>query len=121
MKNLVAAIALLCLSSTVLAHDIYTDLRGMIAYSGSIESMNANVRKLAVKKFLLTSVAALFLATGAAHAEYETMQGIDWKCPGGVIVRFDRNGGKYEKGSTETVVITALQFERLQQGTDHKG
>jgi hypothetical protein len=27
MKNLVAAIALLCLSSTVLAHDIYTDLR----------------------------------------------------------------------------------------------
>jgi hypothetical protein len=27
MKTLVAAIALLCLSSTVLAHDIYTDLR----------------------------------------------------------------------------------------------
>jgi hypothetical protein len=27
MKNLVAAIALLCLSGTVLAHDIYTDLR----------------------------------------------------------------------------------------------
>jgi hypothetical protein len=75
--------------------------------------MNANVRKLAVKKFLLTSVAALFLATGAAHAEYETMQGIDWKCPGGVIVRFDHNGGKYEKGSTETVVITALQERRL--------
>jgi hypothetical protein len=58
-------------------------------------------------------IAALFLATGAAHAEYETMQGIDWKCPGGVIVRFDRNGGKYEKGSTETVVITALQERRL--------
>jgi len=31
--------------------------------------MNANVRKLAIKKFLLTSVAALFLATGAAQAE----------------------------------------------------
>jgi hypothetical protein len=28
MKNLVAAIALLCLSSTVLAHDIYSKLRG---------------------------------------------------------------------------------------------
>ena len=28
MKRLVAAIALLCLSSTVLAHDIYSNLRG---------------------------------------------------------------------------------------------
>jgi hypothetical protein len=57
-------------------------------------------------------IAVLFLATATAHAEYETTQGIDWKCPGGVILRFDRNGGKYEKGSTETVVITALQERR---------
>jgi hypothetical protein len=57
--------------------------------------------------------AALFLATGTAYAEYETVQGIVWKCPGGVIVRFDRNGGKYEEGSTETVVITAPQEHRL--------
>jgi len=40
----------------------------MIAYFGLIGSMNAHVRKLAMKKLLLTSVAALFLATGAAHA-----------------------------------------------------
>jgi hypothetical protein len=31
--------------------------------------MNAHVWKLAMKELLLTSVAALFLATGAAHAE----------------------------------------------------
>jgi hypothetical protein len=32
MKTLVAAIALLCLSNTVLAHDIYTDLRDRDGY-----------------------------------------------------------------------------------------
>src|SRR5262249_35820543 len=41
----------------------------MIGCFGSIGSMNAHVRKLAMKKLLLTSVAALFLATGTAHAE----------------------------------------------------
>src|SRR5262245_19031600 len=45
----------------------------MIACFGSIGSMNAHVRKLAVKKLLLTSVVALFLATGAAQA-------VEWQC-----------------------------------------
>src|SRR5262245_28740365 len=71
------------------------------------------MRVPAMKAAIIAGCAVLFLATATAHAEYETMQGIDWKCPGGVIVRFDRNGGKYEKGSTETVVITALQERRL--------
>jgi hypothetical protein len=55
----------------------------MIACSGSIGSMNANVRKLAMKKFLLTSVAALFLATGAARADDESDAVLQERCKNG--------------------------------------
>jgi hypothetical protein len=61
------------------------------------------------KKFLLTSVGALFLATGAAHAEDTlTMRGVDWKCRNGMVVRFDQVGGKREEGGSETLIITGI-------------
>src|SRR5262249_20236982 len=51
----------------------------MIVCFGSIASTNAHVRKLAMKKLLLTSAIVLFLATGAAHAAEDTRKWV-WRC-----------------------------------------
>ena len=91
----------------------WRELRDSLAVQAASCFRFTIMRVPAMKAAIIAGCAVLFLATATAHAEYETMQGIDWKCPGGLIVRFDRNGGKYEKGSTETVVITALQERRL--------
>jgi hypothetical protein len=60
-----------------------------------------------MKKLLLTGIAALFLATGTAHAQ-DTSRGVEWKCHDGIIVRFDSIGGKREEGASTTLIITGL-------------
>jgi hypothetical protein len=72
-----------------------------------------------MKKLLLAGVAALFLTTGTAHAEdtLVSRRGVEWKCPGGIIVRWDQIGDRYEEGASETLVVTGLP--RLGSGNLH--
>jgi hypothetical protein len=77
-----------------------------------------------VKNLLLTGVAALFLATGTAHAQdaLVTRRGVDWKCRDGVTVRFDQVGEKREEGSSETLTITGLHnFRKLHITCGNRG
>jgi hypothetical protein len=63
-----------------------------------------------MKKLLLSGIAALFLATGTAHAEdaLVTSRGVDWKRHGGMVTRYDHVGEKREEGATETLTITRI-------------
>jgi hypothetical protein len=63
-----------------------------------------------MKKLLLIGIAALLLATGTAHVEdaLPTMRGVDWKCPNGVILRYDQIGGPREEGATVNLTITGM-------------
>src|SRR5262249_39146207 len=56
------------------------------------------------------SIAALLLATGTAHAEDALVvsRGVEWKCPDGIIIRFDSIGGRYEEGASTTLTIMGL-------------
>ena len=61
-------------------------------------------------KVLLTSIAALLMATGTAHAEDALVvrRGVEWKCRDGIVLRFDQIGEKREEGASETLTITGL-------------
>jgi hypothetical protein len=63
-----------------------------------------------MKKILLTSIAALFLATGAAHAA--TLEA-GYKCDGEMRVRIYTI--KREKEVTEEIRITGLHHARTQR------
>jgi hypothetical protein len=72
----------------------------------------------------ISLIAALFLATGTAHAQdaLVTRRGVDWKCPDGVTVRFDHVGEKREQGASETLIITGLrEFHRLHITCNKRG
>jgi hypothetical protein len=58
----------------------------------------------------IAGVAALFLATGTAHAQDTliTSRGVKWKCHDGIIVRFDSVGEKREEGASTTLISTGL-------------
>src|SRR5262245_21124093 len=59
---------------------------------------------------LAVIITTLFLATGTAHAEDALVvsRGVEWKCPDGIIIRFDSIGGRYEEGASTTLTIMGL-------------
>jgi hypothetical protein len=59
---------------------------------------------------LAVIITTLFLATGTAHAQDALVvsRGVEWKCPDGIIMRFDSVGGRYEEGASTTLTIMGL-------------